>query len=281
MSSVLKALKKLEKEQPSPDVDHRQWLRKTPPERSLHDRFRQRLRFHPLTYGIWAAILFLLFGGTAIILRAGFFQPTSLVSSSGQSLDKTLTLKPVQSKNEQGKNEQGKNEQRQVVSETVAPDQGAAISSKIEFHGQETVPDSLGKLISNPQPAVGTPAESVPLNAMISVSKHIKKQSLKKKTLEEQATKSIEAPRPLIGKGSSETVSVPPEPDGEDNVEILKDPAMKIQAISWNKSPSSRLAVISSHVVRQGDQIEQYTVIQINQGDIILGKDAKRWKILF
>jgi len=272
VSSVLKALKKLEKEQPSPDVDHRQWLRKTPPERSLLDRFRQRLRFHQLTYGIWAAILVLLFGGMAIILRANFFQPTSLVSSSGQNLDKTLTLKSVQNK---------KNEQGQVVSETVALDQGAATPSKIKSHGQETVPDSLEKSISNPQSTVGTPAESVPLNAMIPVSKKIKKQSLKKKTLEEQATKSIAVPHPLIGKGSSETVSGPPAPVLEYSAEMLKDSAMKVQAISWDKSPSSRLAVVNSHVVRQGDQIEQYTVIQINQGDIILGKDAKRWKISF
>ena len=272
MSSVLKALKKLEKEQPSPDVDHRQWLRKTPPERSLLDRFRQQLRFHPLTYGIWAAVLVLLIGGMAIILRVDLFQPTSLVSFSGQSPDKALTLKPVQDK---------KNEQGQVVSETLAPDQGAATLSKIESHRQETVPDSLGKLISNPQSAGGTPAESVPLNAMTPVSKPIKKQSLKKKTIEEQATKYIAAPRPLIGKGSSETVAGPPAPVLEYSAEMLNDSAMKVQAISWDKSPSRRLAVVNSHVVRQGDQIEQYTVIQINQGDIILGKDANRWKILF
>ena len=272
MSSVLKALKRLEKEQPSPDVDHREWLKNTPIESSLFDGFRQRLGFHRFSYGIWATVVVLLIGGMAIILSADLFHPISVVSFSGQGPEKTLTLEPVLNNDQQ----------RGLIPVTIPPDQGAVTTSKIVADHQKTVIESFeNRILDSSKPTATIPAETAGLNVVTPVPNPIKKQSLKKKTMEEQAARSLGEPHGFIGKVSSETVSAPPASDGKYTAEVLNDAAMKIQAISWNKTPSSRLAVIGSHVVRQGDRIQQYTVIQINQGDIILGKGLKRWKILF
>ncbi|WP_459917383.1 hypothetical protein [Desulfocicer niacini] len=273
MSSVLNALKKLEKEQPSSDVEHRQWLKKTTIERSLFDRLRQRLRFHRFSYGIWATVVFFFIGGMAIIISADFFHPISVVSFSGQDPEKPLPLsEPVLNNNQQ----------RGTIPATIIPDQGGVTSSKIVEDHQKTSFESFENQISDSSQSAPTiPAEAAPLNVVTPASNFIKKQSLKKKTLEEQAARSPGEPHVLIGKVSSETVSTPSASHEKYTAEVLNDAAMKIQAISWNKTPSSRLAVIGRHVVRQGDRIEQYTVIQINQGNIILGKGVKRWKILF
>jgi len=273
VSSVLNALKKLEKEHPSSDVEHRQWLKKMTIERSLLDRSRQCLSSHRFSYGIWATVVVFLIGGMAIIISANFFHSISVVSFSGQNPEKPLTLsEPVLNNKQQGG----------TILATIIPDQGGVTSSKITADQQKTAFESFENRISDSsQPAAIISAETAPLNVVSPVSNPIKKQSLKKKTLEGQAVWSSGKPNSLIDKVSSEIVSAPPASDQKYTAEVLNDAAMKIQAISWNKRPSSRLAVIGSHVVRQGDRIEQYTVIQINQGDIILGKGVKRWKILF
>lgn len=62
---------------------------------------------------------------------------------------------------------------------------------------------------------------------------------------------------------------------------ILEDTDLQIQAISWNKDPARRLAVINSRLCHEGEQIGDYRIITINPDDIVVSIGGTRGKLLF
>lgn len=83
--------------------------------------------------------------------------------------------------------------------------------------------------------------------------------------------------------------TAPPEPAPpqvsfkakEPEIPVLNDPDMKLQAITWSKDPQKRIAVINNRILRQGDAVSGYRIATINQDDIILNDGGEKWKLLF
>ena len=67
----------------------------------------------------------------------------------------------------------------------------------------------------------------------------------------------------------------------EVKIPVLKDPEMKLQAITWSKDPQKRIAVINNSILRQGEAVSGYRIDAINQDDVVLNDRGKKWKILF
>ncbi len=61
----------------------------------------------------------------------------------------------------------------------------------------------------------------------------------------------------------------------------LADTGLRIQAISWNKDPARRLAVINTRVCREGEHVSGYRIIRINPDDIVVSADGRLGKVLF
>ncbi len=61
----------------------------------------------------------------------------------------------------------------------------------------------------------------------------------------------------------------------------LKDRDIKLQAVTWSKVPEKRIAVINSRILREGEMVSGYLINTINQDDVILSRDGSRWKLMF
>jgi hypothetical protein len=61
----------------------------------------------------------------------------------------------------------------------------------------------------------------------------------------------------------------------------LKDSKLILQAISWSEKPENRIAVINASIVREGQSIEGFRVIQIGQDDVVVRGSGKEWKLVF
>ena len=61
----------------------------------------------------------------------------------------------------------------------------------------------------------------------------------------------------------------------------LKDPEIKLQAITWSKDPQRRIVVINNRILRQGDVVLGYRIDTINQDDIVLSEAGKKWALAF
>jgi hypothetical protein len=61
----------------------------------------------------------------------------------------------------------------------------------------------------------------------------------------------------------------------------LKEPGLILQAISWDRDPGRRIAVINSRLCREGDVLEGFTVLSITPDDVSLVRGETRGRLVF
>ena len=61
----------------------------------------------------------------------------------------------------------------------------------------------------------------------------------------------------------------------------LDDSKLKLQAIAWSKDAAQRLAVINGHVVREGESVDGFLVNQIRQEDVVVNDGSVSWQLEF
>ncbi len=69
--------------------------------------------------------------------------------------------------------------------------------------------------------------------------------------------------------------------DRAGNYERIADSKIKLQALAWFSDSSKRMAVINSHIVREGGSVEGYQVTQIRRQDVVLSDGRKLWRLEF
>jgi len=61
----------------------------------------------------------------------------------------------------------------------------------------------------------------------------------------------------------------------------IADSKLKLEALAWFNDASKRLAVINSHIVREGGTVEGYQVTQIRRQDVVINDGKKSWRLEF
>jgi hypothetical protein len=92
------------------------------------------------------------------------------------------------------------------------------------------------------------------------------------------------SPEPIAKEEIIATAAVLPETPAqtkEPEIPLLSDSDVKLQSISWSKNPTKRLAVISNRIVREGEMASGYLLVTINKDDVILSQNRKKWRINF
>lgn len=62
---------------------------------------------------------------------------------------------------------------------------------------------------------------------------------------------------------------------------MLASSDLKLQAISWAEEPKQRLAVINGAVLHIGEQTSGYVIVNIRLNDVILQQDGTMWRMVF
>ncbi len=61
----------------------------------------------------------------------------------------------------------------------------------------------------------------------------------------------------------------------------LDNSALKLQALAWSPDAARRLVVINGHVIHEGESVEGYQVTRIRQEDVIVSDGRKSWRLVF
>lgn len=61
----------------------------------------------------------------------------------------------------------------------------------------------------------------------------------------------------------------------------LENTKMRLQALAWAHQPEKRMVVIDGQVVREGDDVNGYTVARIRESDIILQQNKRYFRLAF
>lgn len=61
----------------------------------------------------------------------------------------------------------------------------------------------------------------------------------------------------------------------------LEDNELILQAIAWSPEPTERIAVINGSIVREGETVGGFTLMNIRPDDIVLNDGSKSWQLDF
>ncbi|MFA5905262.1 MAG: general secretion pathway protein GspB [Desulfobacula sp.] len=86
-----------------------------------------------------------------------------------------------------------------------------------------------------------------------------------------------------IQEKAPEPVSQPVSKPAPRKEEILplKDGTLNIQAISWAKNPSDRIAVINTKIVGEGESVQGYRILEIAQDEVIFEFSGQKFRLAF
>ncbi|MGE5258614.1 MAG: hypothetical protein ACM3KE_18205 [Hyphomicrobiales bacterium] len=92
-------------------------------------------------------------------------------------------------------------------------------------------------------------------------------------------TRSAAAQRSASSAVPAGTSRSPSSRSAADSLDRLEESKLKVMAIAWFDDPARRLAVVNGHIVREGESVEGYNVTQIRKDDIIVNDGSRTWRV--
>jgi hypothetical protein len=270
LSSILKALKKLENESPSSEYDQ-PWLKDIDGKEAFFDRLKGSLTTYRQRYVICAAVLLAFIVSAAIIFKTGYLKKiTPPLLSEKQQVEAVITAPSLQNR---------------VQTPSASTPEGSVHPKLLDDPRMENQnlssprsANGTGQVSSTKKPTkVLSPAAKT---SVVPLQQPVRPQAAIK------ASKSFSSFKPGKDTQTGKEVSAlkiaeSSKPNGTVDTKILNDVNVKLQAISWSENPEKRLAVINNSIVRQGDRVGSYVVKQINKDDVIVRQEKEIWVLPF
>lgn len=253
MSSILKALKKIESELPEKsEVQFRQQEIDT--QKIIHKRITDTMRLKKQFFVIFVAII-LAAGGGLVVGRISWEHLPSPVTKTDIEHTKPLPGigKNTVDRNLSQKKKVVKKDDEKVVAATQAANKES--SPVIKLREKEPVPVNTTELM-------------IPKSVGRDKEKIAAKNSIPKDN-------TTEAKAETSGQHSENRriLSMP--------VKQAHESGLHLQAIAWSSDPGSRIAVINGQVLREGGSVERALVTHIGKNEVVFKKQGEEWKQLF
>jgi hypothetical protein len=281
LSSILKALKRVEEESPPPQP-YQSLPRPIDPKLALNAKTRIRWHLRRLVFVLLVAALFI--GGAAtiysqrelILARLSFLStpdsPSSEVSESNRNgvyrakipeatsktaaQPKKVDQRPTTTKNKRSAaaDQSKRPESRTKPVSRRSSDRQAA--SATTFTGAQRPPTERKAKITRPSKRVSAPSSA----------------NARKKTAAKKDVKSTDAelkrPKPVRRN--------PPQ-----NYDRIETDKLRLQALAWADNADGRMAVINNRIVHEGESVDGYQVFKIREDDVIVNQGGKSWRLEF
>ncbi|MEE8400097.1 MAG: general secretion pathway protein GspB [Desulfobacterales bacterium] len=242
MSSILKALKKLEGE-PVIGTEVQSWPRAVG-KGAYFDRFRRTWRYKGTAY-------ILLVTGT-LAMAGWFVMGRNPVPDTSDSPQRSASVQPV------------------------SPDDPEVLISAKEPKA-ELSRRSLGKPIPI-RSDTKKPMLSATVPGLDPKPRPVSEENVPPTPLPDEEASLETAPLPSV---PPESKDAPREPVAPFVAERADDGRMSLQAIAWSRLPEKRMAVINNRVVREGGTVNGIEVIRIHEDRVIIREGEEVWKLVF
>ena len=258
MSSILKALKKLEHEATAPGE-----MTGRPGPGSAPARPRYVL-YTSIVIGVILAV------GVFLWIR---YQPSVLTARTAEDAAPHQSLRTSV-------------EKKQMPVPTAAPDDPETDDPDMDKPIERQSPDQPPTADKEKPVKKESPVE-VAAETNDAASKQAPQDPVKSESPEqaEAKTKTAPANTNLQAPPAAEEPETPPQPaeipSGAADTPILEDIGLEIQAISWDQTPSRRIAVINSRLCREGERINGFRILKINPDDIVVSNGKTTGTLIF
>jgi len=276
LSSILKALKRIEGEsppQPFPSLPDSVDPRQSVSSNAGRQWFQRRLITVSLILLVIVAAAILIYHQRQFI-AAKLFPAESpavkpLKEGSPEEKSNIFRAKIPRTSSKQAKRKPGQTRLAKHRTKTAAPGQNTKVFRKDV----------------NPQrPAVAVDRQAPKTRPVISQqgpdSGTTGKKPAPKKTSRKKLTASKKS---IVGKQAA--VSTPAAgvktPGKAKTYDKLNDSKLKLQALAWSSDAARRMAVINGRIVREGESVDGYQINQIRQEDVVVTDGRQSWSLEF
>ena len=63
--------------------------------------------------------------------------------------------------------------------------------------------------------------------------------------------------------------------------DIINDPEIDLQAISWSVNADKRMAIINGKICREKDRVGKYVIVSINANDVLVSSGSVTGRLVF
>lgn len=274
MSSILRALKKLENDQP-PQTELQSWQR-TMARQQEAGAHRRR----PLPRFLFAGIVLFL---CISLPLAGWLLGRNQTKQATPTTEITTQTAPLVAAVPQPMTLQPSRPAIPDVPVTLEQSGNVPANESIELNPVQPLP-SLAPVIATEPPAlplVGATAENFSPDELNSNPAEDDEQ-------DSEAPVQIPAPEEST---ESETIAASPPPPAAavtsksqtqlPEVTVLNDPQLKIEALVWSPNQARRFVVIAGRIVQEGEIVAGYTLNTIYKGGLLVQKNGKAGRVIF
>ncbi|UCG06928.1 MAG: hypothetical protein JSV83_24025 [Desulfobacterales bacterium] len=280
MSSILRALKKIEKITPRPE-ESQIWPRPIDAKKAVNSRVKKKWLYHKFVsiVGIILAIVVIawLAASQRHFIKAKLF-PDNAQGVSQQPGASSKQKPPVY----QAKIEKNPSESEGVSQKPSALQDKPSVTpsfkkKSMKFSSQRSLPDQqpMGKTRTSQAavyPSSGEKDTALPHTTF-------------PQQLDPQPEVSVSAEVPVQKAPPTRAITPPQKRSAAKNsfaaLPRFTDSTLKLQAIAWSYEATQRLAVINNRIVHEGESVDGYSIIQIRQEDVIVNDGTESWRLEF
>jgi len=256
LSSILKALKKLERDPPDQDL-YQAWSEQINHKEAVTGRVKKKWRTAKLLRSVLLVLLLAALGWLGFSQRQRLFQ---LASTAKTFENQPNTGSKVADPGKQTDNDQ-------TISRPVRPAlttmETASRSAEAETRSPSPQPNRLSPRPKGPD-SPASDSTTAPLKPVASVSRPA-------------ASPQGDAPSPP----SRSSKKPSPRTKLPDSLTRLSQSSLKLQAIAWSDEVQKRLAVINGRILREGESVDGFVIKQIRRDDVVLSDGKESWKLEF
>jgi hypothetical protein len=268
MSTILKALKKLEQEHEERQINSASAIHKLDVKQTIQKRMKPKRLPSFCLGGLWIAIL-IIFAGTI-----GYFV-----------VDNSIKVKSVQTASR--KNEiHALPEKKTNIQSPIKSDDG--IKHEIKVRNQKAESETTGKPRMKADVAPvreNPPTTTKATDAFVKLNEKQNSNNVVTppvpKTDSAQSPPAARAPIQPPSQEASQEIFVPAEKQESASIPRLTDGRLRIQAIAWASAAQDRMAVINNRVVREGYAVDGFSIENIGENEVVVREGETRWKVVF
>ncbi|MEJ2727399.1 MAG: general secretion pathway protein GspB [Deltaproteobacteria bacterium] len=261
MSTILKALKRIDQTTPPPD-DLQSWPPKIDPQKTVRARIQKILLYRKLYL--------------ALILAVGLIATVWLAYSQKDWLasrilpQKTSPKAPVY----QAKIDPGSDESKSAV-----PQKKPGLRRQNARSGAASAPHPAGADQASRRLPRAPASKKSRINKIFASSGKTQPPTANSNTSRLPAADSAKPvkretrPAPVAAPAKESPTRV------ERSYRRLDDSKLDLQAIAWSKDARRRIAVINGHIVHEGESVEGFLVNQIRQEDVVVNDGTASWQL--
>ncbi|WP_054030770.1 general secretion pathway protein GspB [Desulfatitalea tepidiphila] len=274
MSTILKALKRLETEQA---LGHAEGL-PAPLAFNTQGSLRRKKIFGVFPNHRWAWIVIVLFLLATVTIVVSFIQrqPPQMIDGARQAFDNRSDLRTAEAPKDPSATPSASSAPAPAPESDPVVLKDALEGRPVRSQGPPSTGEPSGSMDSPGQPPhTGPSFMETPQQRII-----------------------VTDPPEDVGQGASIVATQMEKPDNTPLQQAPSDPAqngadpyatarrmtdgrLEVQAIAWAEEPSERMAVINNHIVREGGSVEGFFIVRIGKDTVILRENGRLLKILF